>query len=81
MIFFYGRFSSEIGQLANRGDMTCYVRLQCDRVPRPTGRGTRVKIHAYPISYAEVLKDFSVCSSRAKLLNAIEQRVFEIPAR
>ena len=77
-IFFYGKFSNEIGELANRGAKTRYVRLQCDRGPRPTGRGTRVMIHAYPISMEEILNDFSKCTSSSEILLSIERKIFEV---
>lgn len=78
-IFFYGKFSGEIGELASRGGKTCYVRLQCDRGSRPTGRGTRVEIHAYPVSFGEIISDFANCTSSADMLKSIERQVFELP--
>lgn len=53
-IFFYGRFNKDIGMVTNKN--TCYVRMQCDRVSARKGYG--VNVHAYPISYCELIRNF-----------------------
>jgi hypothetical protein len=66
-LYLYRRYGRPIGKTAGKAS-TNWVRLQCDRVPRAVGTGFRSRLHAYPVSEAEVRRDLQNCSELFKRL-------------
>lgn len=67
-MFMYGYFDSEIGTLPNK-EKTRYVKMQCDRGVRSSGRGYFTEIHSYPISEKEIHDELRSCSNFLDLLH------------
>jgi hypothetical protein len=74
-IFLYGKFQRDVGTLPNR-KLTCIVKMQCDRVHRTTGTGTKTEIHSFPISKNEFQNDFK--NVPKKYINHIVQNIFPL---
>jgi hypothetical protein len=75
-IFFYGMYKENIDVLPN-GRSVPYVAVQCDRVHRPKGTGTKVELHSYPISLVELQNDFG--NGGRPFVNLILKNQFDIP--
>jgi hypothetical protein len=76
-IYFYGRFSKEIGYLEDKESVSSYIRVQCDRARPKKGTGYCVEIHGYPVSLNDIKNDFSGCP--INMCELIDKRQFQIP--
>jgi hypothetical protein len=75
-IFLYARFGTNIGRLPN-GRLTPLVKMQCDRISRSSGTGTKTEIHCYPISLADLRVDFA--QATRPFINHVQTNVLVVP--
>jgi len=74
-IYLYGLYNKDIGTLSNSSERTKYLKMQVDRVNRNKGRGYCCELHSYPISLAEIERDFSL---NKNMIDKIKDTSFKV---
>ena len=66
-LLLYAEFNRHIGTLKKTGKLSNLLKVECIRVKRNKGSGYKVNIHGYPISIADLERDFEMSSKYIKV--------------